>query len=100
MNHLLNPSKEARITSPGNRLKNFLPALEFTIGLVTDPETLTTPERIPTATFSDIFVKFFALQISQDKIIFQFVLLDIESPKSKRGNKHIKNYFYTFKMQR
>lgn len=67
MNDLLNPSKEARRISPGNRLKNFFPALEFTIELVTSPETLTTPERIPVATFSDILVNLFTLEISQHK---------------------------------
>uniref|UniRef100_A0A2P2J9N4 Uncharacterized protein n=1 Tax=Rhizophora mucronata TaxID=61149 RepID=A0A2P2J9N4_RHIMU len=61
ISNLLNPSKEARTISPGNRLKNFLPALEFTIELVKNPETFTTPERIRTATFSDIFVNFLTL---------------------------------------
>ena len=58
MNNILNPSNEARTISPGNRLKNFLPTFEFTIELVKNPETLTTPERTPVATFSDIFVNF------------------------------------------
>ena len=58
----LNPSKEARTISPGRRLKNFLPTVELTIELVKNPDTLTTPESIPFATFSDIFVSFFTLK--------------------------------------
>lgn len=65
MNYLLNPSKEARTISPGRRLKNFLPTVEFTIELVKNPDTLTTPERIPRATSSDIFVSFFTLKMSK-----------------------------------
>ena len=63
--NLLNPSKEARTISPGRRLKNFLPTLEFTIELVKNPDTLTTPERIPVATFSDILVNFLTLKCTQ-----------------------------------
>lgn len=51
-----NPSNEARTISPGRRLKNFCPTLEFATVLVKKPETFTTPESIPVATFSDIFV--------------------------------------------
>ena len=61
MVYVLNPSKDARTISPGRRLKNFLPTVEFTIELVKNPETFTTPERIPVATFSDIFVNFLTL---------------------------------------
>lgn len=62
MEDLLNPSKEASTISPGRRLKNFLPALEFTIEPVMKPDTFTTPERIPVATSSDIFVSFLTLK--------------------------------------
>ena len=84
-NHLLNPSKEARTISPGIRLKNFLPTLEFTIGLVKNPETFTTPVRIPRATPSDIFVNFLTLQTSRDKIMNQCILLNINLHEPKRG---------------
>lgn len=69
MENLLNPSKEASTISPGRRLKNFLPALEFATELAKNPETLTTPESIPFAIFSDIFVNFFTLELFQTLII-------------------------------
>jgi hypothetical protein len=47
--------------SPGSRLKNFFPAFELAIELVKWPVTFTTPDSIPVATFSDIFVTFLAL---------------------------------------
>lgn len=73
MNNILNPSNEARTISPGNRLKNFLPTFEFTIELVKNPETLTTPERTPVATFSDIFVSFLTLKKkSSHKIVHHY----------------------------
>lgn len=59
--NLLNPSKDARTTSPGRRLKNFWPALEFTNEPVKKSDTSTTPERIPDITFSDIIVIFLTL---------------------------------------
>lgn len=61
---LLNPSKEARMISPGKRLKNFCPTLELTIEFVKNPDTLTTPERIPVATFSDLLVNFLTLKFA------------------------------------
>lgn len=61
MKDILNPSKDARTISPGRRLKNFLPTVEFVIELVKNPETFKTPERIPEATFSDLFVIFLTL---------------------------------------
>ena len=56
-----NPSREARTISPGRRLKNFFPGLEFTTELVTNPATFNAPDKTPVATFSDIFVTFFTL---------------------------------------
>lgn len=47
--------------SPGRSLKNLFPGTEFTIALVKNPDTFTTPESSPVATFSDIFVIFFTL---------------------------------------
>lgn len=61
--YILNPSKEARMISPGRRLKNFCPTLEFATELVKNPETFTTPDSNPVATDSDIFVNFLTLQI-------------------------------------
>ena len=59
--NILNPSMVARTISPGRRLKNFFPALELTTELVKNPDTLTTPESTPVATFSDIIVNFLTL---------------------------------------
>lgn len=58
---ILNPSNDARTTSPGRSLKNFFPAFEFATELVKNPETFTTPERTPLATFSVILVTFLTL---------------------------------------
>lgn len=68
------------MTSPGRSPKNFLPTFEFTTELVKKPETFTTPERIPVATFSDIFVTLFTLE--EDTHF-------IERNKNKGGNKFI-----------
>lgn len=59
--NILNPSRDARTISPGRRLKNFLPAFVLATELVKNPETFTTPERTPVATFSVIFVTLLAL---------------------------------------
>lgn len=67
MEDSLNPSKEARTISPGRRLKNFFPIEEFTMELVKNPDTLTTPERIPRATFSVVFVNFLTLISTKHK---------------------------------
>lgn len=72
---LLNPSKEARMISPGKRLKNFCPTLELTIELVKNPDTLTTPERIPVATFSDLLVNFLTLKFANTLMDVSLVLL-------------------------
>lgn len=61
--YLLNPSRDARIISPGKRPRNFFPAFEFATEPVIYPETLTTPERTPVATFSVICVTLLALYI-------------------------------------
>lgn len=60
--HVLNPSREARTTSPGKRPKNFLPTFELATELVMNPETFTTPDRTPMATFSVTFVTLLTLQ--------------------------------------
>lgn len=62
--NLLKPSRVASTISPGRRLKNFFPTLEFTIELVKKPDTFTTPDRTPFATFSDIFVSVLTLHNS------------------------------------
>ena len=59
--YLLNPSRDARMISPGKRPKNFFPAFELATELVMSPETLTTPERTPVATFSVICVTLLTL---------------------------------------
>lgn len=59
--YLLNPSRDARMISPGKRPKNFFPAFEFATEPVMNPETLTTPERTPVATFSVICVTLLTL---------------------------------------
>jgi hypothetical protein len=61
MINILNPSKDASTISPGRRPKNFLPTFEFTTELVKNPETLTTPERTPVATFSVTLVTLLTL---------------------------------------
>lgn len=87
MNYLQNPSKEARTISPGMRLKNFLPTAEFTIELVKNPDTLMTPERIPRATFSDIFVSFLTLQnVETTMSIYHFHNIDITIIQGHRIN--------------
>jgi len=58
---ILNPSNDASITSPGRKLKNFFPAFEFTTEPVKIPDTFTTPERKPVATFSVILVTLLTL---------------------------------------
>lgn len=60
-NNSPNPSKVARTTSPGRRLKNFFPTLELAIEFVMNPVTLTTPERILVVAFLDMFVIFLTL---------------------------------------
>lgn len=79
----LNPSNEARTISPGRRLKNFWPTLELTIELVKNPDTLTTPERIPAATSSDIFVNFLTLNIYTIKGYTPSSLHNKYKPKGK-----------------
>lgn len=63
MINILNPSRDASKISPGRRPKNFLPTFEFAMELVKNPETLTTPERTPVATFSVILVTLLTLHI-------------------------------------
>lgn len=62
MINILNPSREARTISPGRKPKNFLPTLEFATEPVKNPETFTTPERTPVATFSVTNVTLSTLQ--------------------------------------
>ena len=61
--NILKPSKEAKMISPGRMLKNFLPTFEFTTVPVIVSDTFITPDRMPVATSSDIFVIFFTLII-------------------------------------
>uniref|UniRef100_A0A7C9CJR3 Uncharacterized protein n=1 Tax=Opuntia streptacantha TaxID=393608 RepID=A0A7C9CJR3_OPUST len=58
---LLNPSKEAKSTSPGSRRKNLFPIFEFANELVKNPETFTTPVNNPFATFWVLIVILFTL---------------------------------------
>ena len=46
-----------------------MPTLEFTIELVKNPDTFTTPERITVATSSDIFVSFLTLKSNIIKLL-------------------------------
>lgn len=60
--YILNPSREAKTISPGNKPKNFFPIFEFAMEPVKNPVTFTAPERTPDATFSVIFVTLFTLR--------------------------------------
>ena len=57
-------------------MKNFWAGLELTTVLVTNPETLRTPERIEFATLFDILVTLLALQKTEEKCIIQLHRVD------------------------